>query len=183
MKNTILSQLEIRKVGIEHLNQYDNLLRYAFQVTDEELLHVGWEDDEIRRAKIPILEAADVLGWFDGPNLISQISVYPMQMNIQGNICDIGFVTGVATYPEYAGMGLMSGLMKESLTEMRDNKQSICLLYPYSIPFYRRKGWEIISDKMTYEIKDVQLPKNLTDADDINYELEKIYKRKSKRVH
>ena len=161
MKKEILRNLRMRKLLPQHLEQFDNLLRYAFQVTDEELLRIGWEDDDIRRSKYPILEAANVLGWFDEAQLVSQIAVYPMQMNIQGNICDIGFVTGVATYPEYAGMGLMSGLMKESLTEMRDKQQSISLLYPYSIPFYRRKGWEIISDKMTYQIKDVQLPQNL----------------------
>lgn len=42
---------------------------------------------------------------------------------------------------------------------MREKKQYICYLYPYSIPYYRRKGWELISDKISYEIKDYQLPK------------------------
>ena len=43
---------------------------------------------------------------------------------------------------------------------MRDNKQSISYLYPYSNPYYRRKGWECISDKIIFEVKDYQLPKN-----------------------
>lgn len=34
------------------------------------------------------------------------------------------------------------------------------MLYPYLIPYYRKKGWEIVSDKMTYTIKDTQLPKH-----------------------
>ena len=58
-------------------------------------------------------------------------------------------------------MGLMSQLMKKGLREMRDNGQSLSLLYPYSIPLYRKKGWEIISDKMSFTIRDVQLPKNI----------------------
>ena len=191
MKKEILNNLHLQKLQPEHLEQFDNLLRYAFQVTDEELLRIGWEDDDIRKSKYPILEAANVLGWFDEDQLVSQIAVYPMQMNIQGNICDIGFVTGVATYPEYAGMGLMSGLMKESLTEMRYNKQSICLLYPYSIPFYRRKGWEIISDKMTYKIKDVQLPKKITapgrvrrlEEEEESQELRELHNRFAFKTH
>ena len=32
-----------------------------------------------------------------------------------------------------------------------------CLLY--TSPFYRHKGWEIVSDKMTFRIRDNQLPK------------------------
>lgn len=162
MKSDLINKLEIRKVGLEHLEQYDNLLRYAFQVTDEELLKVGWEDDEIRLAKVPILEAADVLGWFEGENLVSQISVYPMQMNIQGTIYDVGYITGVSTYPEYSGVGLMSKLMQKSLANMRARGQSLSLLYPYSIPFYRHKGWDLISDKMTFHIRDVQLPTKIS---------------------
>ena len=70
-------QLKMRKVGLEHLEQYNQLLRYVFQVTDRELHQIGWEEKEIIRAKSPILEQADVLGWFDDDKLISQVAVYP----------------------------------------------------------------------------------------------------------
>ena len=82
-------------------------------------------------------------------------------MNIHSVVYSIGFVTSVATYPEYSGIGLMAKLMKQSLTEMKKKGQSLSLLYPYSIPLYRKRGWEIISDKMSYSIRDVQLPKNI----------------------
>ena len=71
----------------------------------------------------------------------------------------MGGLTGVGTYPEYANMGLMNKLMRQALADMQQRKQSISYLFPYSIPYYRRRGWEIISDKMTFEVKDVQLPK------------------------
>ena len=57
-------------------------------------------------------------------------------------------------------MGLMHKLLEQALKNMKERGQDICYLYPYSIPYYRRKGWEIISDKISYEIKDYQLPKN-----------------------
>ena len=44
------------------------LLRYAFQVTEQELAETGWQDDEIKQSKFPVLERADVLGCFDGDN-------------------------------------------------------------------------------------------------------------------
>ena len=32
--------------------------------------------------------------------------------------------------------------------------QYLSYLYPYSIPYYRRKGWEVVSDKISYVIQD-----------------------------
>ena len=150
---------KIKRLGAEDLDQFNDLLRYAFQVTQKDLLEIGWENDEIRKSKFPILQHASVLGWFDGERLASQISIYPMNMNIHNKKYDIGLITGVATYPEYACQGLMSSLMKVCLREMKDRGQSISLLYPYSIPLYRKKGWELIADKMTFQVKDFQLPK------------------------
>ena len=155
----IKNRLVIKEMNKEeHLSQFNNLLRYAFQVTNRELLDVGWEEDEIKQSKSPVLEKADVIGWFDGDKLASQIAVYPMKVNIHGEIYEMGGVTGVATYPEYANMGLMHTLIKRSLIEMRRRGQTVSFLFPYSIPYYRRKGWEIISDKMTFTIKDTKKP-------------------------
>lgn len=153
-------ELKMKDVGLEYLEQYNQLLRYVFQVTDKDLQEIGWEEKEMIRAKSPTLKQADVKGWFDGDKLISQVAVYPMKVRIFNRTYDMGGLTGVGTYPEYANQGLMHKLLYESLKRMRDKKQSISYLYPYSIPYYRRKGWEIISDKITYEIKDYQLPKN-----------------------
>ncbi|MDD2954864.1 MAG: GNAT family N-acetyltransferase [Oscillospiraceae bacterium] len=160
-KSTIRERLAIKPLEMEHLAQFNDLLRYAFQVTNQELSEIGWEEDEIRQAKSPVLKKADVLGWFDGDKLASQIAVYPMKVNVHGKIYSMGGVTGVATYPEYAAMGLMHDLMMQALEDMRRRGQSISFLYPYSIPFYRKKGWEIVSDKMTFTIKDTQLPKRV----------------------
>ncbi len=153
-------QFKMKPVGLEDVEQYNELLRYVFQVTDQELQESGWEEKEIIRAKSPTLARADVLGWFDGDKLISQVAVYPMKVRIFGRTYDMGGLTGVGTYPEYSGQGLMHKLLYQALKNMREKRQSISYLYPYSIPYYRRKGWEIISDKIAFEINDYQLPKN-----------------------
>ena len=56
--------LKMRPVGNEYLEQYNALLRYVFQVTDQELSSVGWQEKEIIRAKFPTMQKADVIGWF-----------------------------------------------------------------------------------------------------------------------
>ena len=60
-----------RYLETDDLDQYNALLRYTFQVTEEELTATGWKDDEIKQSKFPVLERADVLGCFDGDTLVS----------------------------------------------------------------------------------------------------------------
>lgn len=158
-RQKLQERLKMKHVETKHGEQFNDLLRYVFQVTNHQLQTFGWENREIEQAKLPVLKQADVLGWFDGDKLISQLAVYPFQVNIFGQKYEMGGLTGVGTYPEYANLGLMNQLMRQALTNMRERKQSISYLYPYSIPYYRRKGWEIISDKISFEVKDTQLPK------------------------
>lgn len=150
---------QMRRLEKDDLEQFNALLRYAFQVTGEELLKTGWEEDEIKHDKAPILESAYVLGWFHKDNLASQIVIYNLGINIFGKIYSMGGVTGVTTYPEYAGRGLIHSLLRKGLEHMREEGQYLSFLYPYSIPFYRKMGWEIASDKLTFRIKDTQLPR------------------------
>jgi len=151
--------LKMKPVGSEYMEQYNALLRYVFQVTEQELSSIGWQEREIIRAKFPTMEKADVIGWFDDDNLVSQVAVYPMQTRIFGRTYAMGGLTGVGTYPEYSNMGLMHKLLEQALKNMKERGQDICYLYPYSIPFYRKMGWEIVSDKLTFTVKDTQLPK------------------------
>ena len=123
-------QFKMQPVGLEHLTQYNHLLRYVFQVTDQELKEIGWEEKDMMRAKSPTLERADVLGWFDGDKLISQVAVYPMKVRIFGHTYDMGGLTGVGTYPEYSGQGLMHKLLYQALTNMRGRGQTISYLFP-----------------------------------------------------
>ena len=158
-------EFKIRVLTKDDAEEYNALLRYAFQVTETDLAETGWKDDEIKQSKFPVLERADVLGCFNiivkREELVAQFAVYPLDMNIYGERYEVGFVTSVCTYPEYTGHGLMKKLMRKSLTRMRDSNKSFALLYPYSIPLYRGLGWEIISNKMTYVIKDRQIPTKL----------------------
>ena len=159
MKEKLHERLQMRALTTDDTAQYNALLRYAFQVTDSELASLGWNQKEMERSKKPVLKKTESYGWFDGEKLASQISIYPMQVNIFGQMYKMGGVTGVATYPKYMNLGLMSSLIKTALNSMRENHQCVSMLVPYMIPYYRKKGWEIVTDKMTYTIKDTQLPK------------------------
>ena len=152
-------EFKMRELDRGDLEQFNALLQYAFQVTSYDLFQTGWAQDEIKHAKRPILDEAYVIGWFYQNKLASMIVVYSMKVNVHDTIMDMGGITGVATYPEYTGRGLIHALMKRALDYIHQNKMLLAFLYPYSIPFYRKMGWEIVSDKLTFTVKDTQLPK------------------------
>jgi predicted acetyltransferase len=152
-------EFQMRQLDLGDLEQFNDLLRYAFQVTNDELIKSGWTEDEMMYAKKPVLQNAYVLGWFYHEKLASMIVVYPMQVNVQDELMDMGGVTGVATYPEYVGRGLIAALIRRVIAHMKETGQVLSFLYPYFIPLYRKFGWEIVSDKITFTLKDSQLPK------------------------
>lgn len=155
MRTKHRKNIMMRTIKEEEVDQFSDLMKYVFQVSKKMI------DDEgsMIKKKSSQLKPGTALGWFENDRLISQIVTLPFQVNIHGVIYEMGGVTGVGTYPEYAGYGFIHSLMKESLKNMREAGQYISYLYPYSIPYYRKKGWEIISDKIEYQIKDTQLPK------------------------
>lgn len=150
----------IRPLEEKDYKEFNDLLRYAFQITSKELTNTGWDNDEIRQSKRPVIRDSFVLGCFYKSSLASQIVVYPMEVNIFDKIYDMAGITGVATYPEYAGKGIIHNLMTKCFQQIRKQKQTIAFLYPYSIPFYRKMGFEIVSDLVKFSLKDTQLPRH-----------------------
>ena len=162
MDNNFHQDLHIRPVEENDVDQFNELLSYVFQITESDIEESGYESKrEMIKSKRPILELSKVFGWFNGDQLVSQIAVYPCEVNIHGTLYKMGGVTGVGTYPEYARHGLMKDLIKLALETMRADQQWISYLYPYNVPYYRRKGWEMMSDKLTFKIRDTQLPKTV----------------------
>ena len=51
MGNAIRPNYQMRHLTTDDLEQYNQLLRYAFQVTEQELAETGWRDD--RRSSSP----------------------------------------------------------------------------------------------------------------------------------
>ncbi|QCA27917.1 GNAT family N-acetyltransferase [Vagococcus xieshaowenii] len=159
MTENLREKLVLRQLDEEHIQQFNELLAYVFQITDADIEESGFSNKrDFIKSKQPILELSKVFGWFDDEELVSQIAIYPCEVNIHGTIYQMGGVTGVGTYPEYASHGLMQSLIMLALEKMREDGQWISYLYPYNIPYYRRKGWEIMSDKLSFDMKDTQLP-------------------------
>ncbi|MGE8006918.1 GNAT family N-acetyltransferase [Lysinibacillus sp. NPDC093216] len=176
--------LDMREIRLDEMAQFIDLLNYVFQMSMS--IH---KDRRFVNAKSKQFNEGHAIGWFDGSHLVSQILSLPFEVNVHGKIYEMGGITAVGTYPEYSGHGLMESLIIESLERMRNEGQCISYLFPYSIPYYRKRGWEIMSDIVEFQIKDTQLPRygglngKIRRVDPKHEDVVTIYAHYSKKTH
>ncbi|MDN3017125.1 GNAT family N-acetyltransferase [Paenibacillus sp. BSR1-1] len=98
-----------------------------------------------------------ILGIWDENLLAAKLHIIPLNIYMNDTVWKMGGIAGVATYPEYRRNGYVKALMIDSLKQMRDNDQIVSLLHPFDISFYRKYGWEILSEKKKITIGKIDL--------------------------
>lgn len=119
------------------------------------------------------IEHSTTLGAYDGGNVVGQLLILPLNMTIHGENYEMGGIGFVATYPEYRQQGIIKKLMTASLKEMQQRGQTISVLAPFSVSFYRYFGWELFFDKLHYAIPHSHFPhfgKQLDDVKRMSFE-------------
>jgi predicted acetyltransferase len=122
------------------------LSEYAFQYKIS--------DDRIS-ARTDMLKKHKILGIKEQENLAAKLHIIPLGVYMNGAEWKMGGIAGVATYPEYRRSGYVRTLMIEALKQMHADGQIVSFLHPFDFSFYRKFGWEILS-----EYKKVTLDKN-----------------------
>ncbi|WP_270180528.1 GNAT family N-acetyltransferase [Alkalihalobacillus sp. CinArs1] len=142
----------MRKLNKSEMMDVIRLSEYAFQydVPKEEL-----------DKKLKAYSEHTVWGEFEDGNLAAKIHIIDLHTWIAGKRFAMGGIASVASYPEYRRGGKVAKLLRHSLSEMKENGQTVSFLHPFNIAFYRKFGWEIFSDwkKVTLKKEDFkQLP-------------------------
>ena len=176
--------LVMREIRLDEMAKSIDLLNYVFQMSMSIKKDRRFVSEKSRQ-----FDVGHALGWFDGDHLVSQILSLPFQVNIFGVPYEMGGITAIGTYPEYSKHGLMDKLIRETLTVMRKEKRYISYLFPFSIPYYRKKGWEIMSDIVEFTVKDTQfptymsLPGQIRRVDTRAQDVVSIYEQYASRTH
>ncbi|WP_209125506.1 enhanced intracellular survival protein Eis [Alkalihalobacillus sp. BA299] len=142
--------MEFRKLTNSDMEDSIKLSQFAFQYTlnDEERLH-----------RLNVMRPEDSIGVYSDGELLAKLTTLPFLVQINDVDFKMGGVSGVATYPEYRRNGLVKKLLQLELKEMKDKEQSLSYLYPFSVPFYRKYGWELIVDYQKLTLTREQLPR------------------------
>ncbi|MBK3493393.1 GNAT family N-acetyltransferase [Viridibacillus sp. YIM B01967] len=113
------------------------------------------------------VEYSTTIGAYDERKLVGQLLVLPLNMTIHQTSYKMGGIGFVCTYPEFRNRGIMKKLMIRALEEMRKNGQSVSVLAPFSVSFYRYFGWELFFDKLNYSIPSEAFPNFGNELDDV----------------
>jgi predicted acetyltransferase len=136
----------IRTLTESDLPDSNALIDFAFRreiVTDEPLVDAKPEH---------------IWGFYEDGELCSTIIIIPLEVFIHGQVHPMGLIAGVASWPEHRRNGRIGKLLVNGLSVMRANGQTVSYLVPFSFPFYRKYGWEMIDDYKLYSLKKACLP-------------------------
>ncbi|TMW70629.1 GNAT family N-acetyltransferase [Alteribacter natronophilus] len=141
--------MEFRKLKKDEINRSIEMSEFAFQY---EL------SDEEREDRLKWIVPEETWVASEKGELLSKVTVMPFHVYIDGQAYAMGGVSGVATWPEKRRSGLVRTLLGMSLEEMKRNGQTVSFLHPFSVPFYRKFGWEMFAWKRTVDIPREKLP-------------------------
>ena len=91
-------------------------------------------------------------GAFFGDKLVGQMMSLPLQQQLYNQTMKMAGVGFVGVYPEFRSSGVMRKIIQESLKKMRSEEQYVSILGPFSVSYYRKMGWEVIFDSITYTV-------------------------------
>ncbi|TBL67925.1 GNAT family N-acetyltransferase [Paenibacillus thalictri] len=141
----------IRNLTPEDLEESIMMGSFAFQYD------VSESDIEDRKAKM-MLNLPHQWGCFLDGRLAAKMAVFDLETWIAGKRFAMGGVAGVATWPEYRRGGMVARMLFRVLEKMKRNGQTISYLHPFEYPFYRKYGWEMLTEYKRYELDASQLP-------------------------
>lgn len=94
-----------------------------------------------------------ILGYYDDSGILNaMLFILPFDIYIYGSPIGMGGIASVSSMPEGRHGGRVAELLKKSLEVMRDRKEFVSMLGPFSYEFYRKYGWELGFERLNYTI-------------------------------
>lgn len=141
--------MEIRQLVAEEFEVSADLGEYAFQ----------YKLSPVERAERRThFKPEQAWGAFEDGQLQARLLLLPLQIYIQGKPFDMGGIAGVASWPENRRSGLVRHLFNQVLSVMKEQGQTISCLNPFSFAYYRKFGWEQMTELRKYTIPVNQFP-------------------------
>lgn len=169
--------MQVREIIENEYLEAMKLSMYAFQYKIPEV------DIPARKES---LKNHTILGiWDEDDNLAAKLHIMPLTIFMKDAEWKMGGIAGVASYPEFRRNGYVNALIIESLKHMRNSNMIVSLLHPFDISFYRKYGWEVLSEqkKLTFEKANLKFLETQTgfikrySRESHNEEIEMIYQQ------
>lgn len=106
----------------------------------------------------PRLDPGQVYVVEEDGDIRATAAVLPLEVFVDGRPAAMGGVAAVAAHPAYRRRGYAGRLMRAALGGMRERGIHLSMLHPFAHVFYRRFGWELATEAVSYRLKPTDLP-------------------------
>ncbi len=117
----------------------------------------GWQE-HYDPEKNPRLDPEQVYVIEEDGGIRATAAVLPLEVFVDGEPVAMGAVADVATHAAYRRRGYAGELMRVALGGMRKRGVHLSMLHPFAHAFYRRYGWELATEAISYRLKPTDLP-------------------------
>lgn len=132
---------ELKKLTIDDFEQSTRLGMYAFRIS--------LSDEQFEERRAHFMKNGDHrFGVFEQDQLCSQLLLHDFEFMLQGKPVLGSGVASVSTWPEYRRHGYVAKLLQQSFEFMRSKNQVVSALHPFSVSFYRKFGYELLSQRV-----------------------------------
>jgi predicted acetyltransferase len=90
---------------------------------------------------------------FDGSAQVGTAAAFSFQMSVPGGLVPAAGVTWVSVQPQYRRRGIMAGLMRSQLVDIRERGELIAALLPTETPLYGRFGYGMATRHASFAVK------------------------------
>ena len=117
-----------------------------------------WEEEYYAPEKNPRLDPEQVYVVEEDGEIRATAAALPLEVFFDGLTVPMGGIAAVATHPAYRRRGYAGELMRAVLRGMWERSIHLSMLHPFAHAYYRRYGWELATEAISYDLKPTDLP-------------------------
>lgn len=141
--------MTVKKLHEENFTESYQLAQYAFRFAD---------DKQHRDKFYQLSQHSIVYAAFIEQQLASQVIATPLKVQLFDQVFDMTGIGFVSSDPSFRGQGNIDQLMKQMLLDCYSEGILLSYLDPFSYPFYRKYGYELVFERICYDIESRQWP-------------------------
>jgi predicted acetyltransferase len=124
----------------------------AFYAVAEHAFHSSTPSEPSRQHEFATFEADRSLAAFDQASMVATASAYSFRMSVPGAVAAVAGVTAVCVLPSHRRRGILSGLMRRQLADIRERGEAVAALFASEPAIYGRYGYGAASAQLRFTI-------------------------------
>jgi predicted acetyltransferase len=114
----------------------------------------GWEPNaEVLAESLETIELERTLAAFDGEEIAGTTAIFSFDMTVPGGALPVAGVTWVSVRPTHRRQGILSGMMRRQLEDVREKGEAIAALWASESVIYGRFGYGVAAETIEFSVQ------------------------------